>query len=87
MVVFGKPTQQQKDRQKPQRFDLEDMVHINGYQQKSLEETKQMFMKQSHKTEEDLGKYIESFAKRKFYAEFRHEMNRSARAILEYWLK
>jgi len=87
MVVFGKPTQQQKDRQKQQRFDLEDMVHINGYQQKSLEETKQMFMKQSHKTEEDLGKYIESFAKRKFYAEFRHEMNRSARAILEYWLK
>ena len=55
--------------------------------QKSLEETKQMFMKQSHKTEEELGKYIESFAKRKFYADFREEMNRSARAILNHWIK
>ena len=87
MVVFGKPTQQQKERKKPQRFALEDMVHVDRYQQKTLEETKQMFTKQSHKTEEELGKYIESFAKRKFYAEFRTEMNRSARAILKHWIK
>lgn len=87
MVVFGRPTEQQKNRQKPQRFDLEDMVHIDKYQQKTLDETKQMFMKQSHKTEEELGRYIESFAKRKFYAKFREEMNRSSRAILKHWIK
>ncbi len=87
MVVFGKPTQQQKDRKKPTRFDLSDMVHVDTYQQKTLEETEQMFMKQSGKDEEQLGKYIESFARRKFYAEFREEMNRSARAIIESWVK
>lgn len=87
MVVYGRPTQQQKDRVKPNRFDVNDMVHINEYHHKSLEETKEMFMKQSGKDEEQLGKYISGFAKRKFFAEFRNEMNRSARAIIESWVK
>lgn len=87
MLVFGRPTEQQKNRVKPTRFDLADMIHVDTYHQKSLEETKQMFMKQSNKDEEQLGKYIEGFARRKFYAEFREEMNRSAHAILESWLK
>ena len=87
MVVFGKPTEQQKNRKKPQRFSKEDMVHVNAYHQKSIEETKAMFMKQSGKTEEELGKYISSFAKRKFFAEFRDEMNRSARAMYNAWNK
>ena len=87
MLVFGRPTEQQKNRVKPTRFDMEDMVHVNAYHHKTLDETKQMFMKQSGKNEEQLGKYIESFARRKFYAEFREEMNRSAAAIIESWVK
>lgn len=85
MVVFGRPTEQQKNRVKPTRFDLSDMVHVDTYHQKSLEETKQMFMKQSGKDEEQLGKYIGAFARRKFFAEFRQEMNRSSRAIIKSW--
>lgn len=87
MVVFGRPTEQQKNRVKPTRFDLADMVHVDAYHPKTLEETREMFMKQSGKDEEQIAKYIEGFAKRKFYAEFRHEMNRSARAIIESWVK
>jgi nitroreductase len=87
MVIFGRPTKQQKERKKPNRFDINDMVHTNTYHHKSLEETKEMFMKQSNKTEEELKKYIDSFARRKFYADFRDEMNRSVRAIIDSWMK
>lgn len=87
MLVFGKPTQQQKERQKREKFPVEDMVHVNVYHHKSIEETKDMFMRHSHKTEDELAVFIESFAKRKFFAEFRDEMNRSSRAMLKSWLK
>ena len=87
MLVFGKPTEQQKRRIKPKRFDLDDMVHINSYHHKSIEETKEMFKKQSGKNDEELANYIASFAKRKFFADFRVEMNRSARAIIDSWVK
>lgn len=85
MVVFGKPTQQQKDRQKPKRFNLDNMVHTNTYRQKSIEETKIMFKNQSGKTENELADYITAFADRKFFADFRKEMNRSAKAMLKQW--
>lgn len=87
MVVFGKPTQQQKDRQKPERFTLEDMVHVDTYQQRSIEETKALFAKHFHKDNDAVVKQIESFAKRKFLSEFREEMNRSSKAIVEHWNK
>ncbi len=87
MVVFGYPTCQQVERKKPNRFDLEDMLHINSYQPKTIEETKAMFKKQTGKNDEELEKYILAFAKRKFFAEFRNEMNRSCRVIIEHWLK
>lgn len=83
MVIFGRPTQSQMDRKKPQRFALEDMVSVDTYHRKSLEETKQMFIKQTGRKEEDLGRYIKAFGKRKFYTEFRYEMNRSCREIIK----
>ena len=85
MVVFGKPTQQQKDRPKPKRFELEDIVHVNTYHEKSIEEIKTMFEKQSGKSGEELKAYITAFANRKFYVDFRKEMNRSAKAMLKQW--
>ncbi len=85
MVVFGRPTKQQQDRIKPKRFGLEDIVHIDTYHQKSLEEIKNMFEKQTGKTGNELEEYINAFAKRKFYVDFRKEMNRSAKAMLKQW--
>ena len=87
MVVFGKPTPSQINRKKPTRFALEDMVSVDYYREKTTEETIQMFEKQTGKSGENLEKYIRAFAKRKFYALFREEMNRSSRAIIQHWIK
>ena len=88
MLVFGRPTQQQKERVKPTRFALEDMVHVDSYKQKTAEETRNMFKKQTGKEDDELlNKYIHAFAKRKFKTGFRHEMNRSVRAIIKHWTK
>lgn len=87
MLVFGKPTQQQKERIKPKRFELEDIVHVNAYHHKDKEETIEMFEKQTNKKGEELEKYIQAFSKRKFYTEFRYEMNRSCREMVKNWLR
>lgn len=86
MLVFGRPTLQQLERPKPKRFELDDIVHINSYTSKSADETKTMFQKQSGKSGKDFDIYITAFAKRKFYSDFRDEMNRSVRAILNHWI-
>lgn len=85
MAVFGRPTMQQTERTKPKRFAVDDIVHVNAYHQKSLDETREMFQRQTGKSGEELETYIKAFAKRKFYASFREEMNRSVKAILKYW--
>ncbi|MEG0592494.1 MAG: nitroreductase family protein, partial [Coprobacillus sp.] len=35
MVVFGRPTEQQMNRQKPKRFAVEDVVSVDKYHQKT----------------------------------------------------
>lgn len=87
LLVFGKPTQQQIDRPKPPRFALEDMVSVDTYHHKTIEETKAMLAKPTNKTEEELEKYVTRLANMKFLSEFRDEMNRSAKAIIESWTK
>ena len=87
LLVLGKPTLQQQNRPKPQRFDLADMVSVNTYHHKSMDETKQMFIKQSGRSEQQLQSYIQAFAKRKFFASYHQEMNRSVRKIIESWTK
>lgn len=87
MVVFGYPTKQQKERKKPARFALEDIVSVDYYHNKTIEETKAMFCKQTGKSEQELEKYIQGFAKRKFFVAFREEMNRSVRAIIKHWIQ
>lgn len=87
MVVFGKPTKQQQERIKPKRFTIDDIVSINTYHHLSQKETVEMFERHSDKKGEELKKYIKSFAKRKFFTEFRYEMNRSSRAMIDHWMK
>ena len=85
LLVLGKPTLQQQNRPKPQRFDLADMVSVNTYHHKTMDETKQMFIKQTGKNEDELKNYIQAFAKRKFHAPYRKEMNRSVKKMIESW--
>lgn len=85
LLVFGKPTLQQINRVKPKRFDVEDIVSVNAYQKRSIEQTKEIFMKQTGKSEESLKTYISALAKRKFYADFHQEMNRSVKKMIASW--
>ncbi len=86
MVVFGRPVRQQLERPKPKRFEIDDIVHVNRYHIRSLEETEKIIQNQSEKTGEDFKNFITAFADRKFYSDFREEMNRSVRAMLKNWI-
>ena len=47
MLVFGYPTDQQKNRKKPERCRLEDMVQENVYQRRDGQQLRKMFDKET----------------------------------------
>lgn len=71
MVVYGYPTQQQKDRVKPRRFDPKHIVHENSYREMQPEELLSMYGETGSKES------LEAFCKRKYMSDFTLEMNRS----------
>lgn len=81
MAVFGYPTQQQKERQKPQRVNMKHIVHENGYRRMDGEEIREMFApKAGQKPYED---WMQAFCARKFQSAFSQEMTRSVEKYLE----
>ena len=81
MLVFGYPTEQQKEREKPERFSLSDIVCENAYQSKNSEQIRAMFAKSTGtKTYDD---WMEAFWKRKYESDFSKEMNRSMEVYLK----
>ena len=85
MLCFGYPTEQQKNRQKPARFAVADMVHENGYDLEKSASMPRMLMQQQGKTEEDLADYVRRFCKRKWNSEFSQEMSRSCAEMVKDW--
>ena len=81
MLVFGYPTQQQKERPKPVRFAVEDIVHENGYSVEKAGEMERMLLDRGQQD----GDWIRRFCKRKWNCDFSEEMSRSAREILRSW--
>ncbi len=81
MLVLGYPTQQQKERKKPERCDLADIVQENGYQQKDGDGLKHMFRKKYEKRE--FQPWIEAFCNRKYNSDFSREMSRSVSEYLK----
>ena len=81
MLVFGWPTQQQKERKKPERCEMKYIVHENGYHSMKGEELRQIFAHkcQHHSFEE----WCQAFCKRKYNSDFSKEMTRSVREYLE----
>ena len=77
MVVFGHPTEDQKNRRQLGRFDQDMIVFENEYH--DLDET------QAAHFADKLN--IPAFYKRKHASSFTEEMNRSARAIIDAWNK
>ena len=81
MLVFGYPTAQQKEREKPDRFRVSDIVCENVYQDKSGEEIREMF--QGRTGAKSYDEWMEAFWKRKYESDFSREMNRSMEVYLK----
>ncbi len=82
MLVFGFPTQQQKDRSKPVRAKLHHIIHENGYREMDSVELEAMLTKNvaAGNTYEN---WIHAFCNRKYNSEFSREMTRSVAAYLK----
>lgn len=81
MVVYGHPTDQQKERKKPERFQLSDMVCENSYQDKTGQEVRAMFSGRTGA--QSYEAWMEAFWKRKYESDFSNEMNRSMEVYLK----
>ena len=81
MLVFGYPTEQQKERQKPRRADMEHIVHENAYREMDACELRALFsIRAEQKTYED---YMKAFCTRKYNSDFSEEMSRSVGEYLK----
>ena len=85
MLVYGYPTQQQKDRKKPVRFEKEYIVYENKYRRLNKEEHEEMHRIQNEKTSinKDAVEGIKALCNRKYMSDFSLEMNRSAGEYLK----
>ena len=81
MVVFGYPTEQQLDREKPRRADMKYIVFENSYHQLTPAELRDMFSARiGNKSYEE---WMSAFCNRKYNSGFSREMSRSVRKYLE----
>ena len=85
MVCFGYPTDQQRRREKPARFEASDIVHENGYDLEKSAAMPRMLMDRNGISEDDLADWVRRFCKRKWNSEFRQEMSRSCAAMVKDW--
>ena len=85
MVVIGVPTQQQKERKKPARFAVEDVVHENTYQSAGADKFRVMLEERQGMCGEDMDRWLMAFAKRKWNCDFSREMTRSAAQMIAEW--
>ena len=81
MLVFGYPTQQQKDREKPKRAAMKHVVHENGYRVMDAAELEEMLTPRSG--ERGFIDWMKAFCNRKFNSEFSREMTRSVGVYLK----
>lgn len=81
MLVFGYPTQQQLDRPKPERAQMQYVVHENTYRRADGETLKEMFLPRCG--QKDYEAWMQAFCQRKYNSDFSREMTRSVRKYLE----
>lgn len=85
MLVLGWPTEQQKQRQKPERCERKHIVHENTYRSMDGNELREMFAHEcKNRTYEE---WCTAFCKRKYNSDFSKEMTRSAEKYLEQFEK
>ena len=81
MLVFGYPTEQQKQRPKPRRCDLQYIVHENGYQRMDGSRLRKMFDQKTGNQSFDT--WFQAFCTRKYNSDFAKEMSRSVEVYLQ----
>ena len=85
MVVYGIPTEFQKTRKKPARFEADDIVFENEYQPRDPEQMRRMLENRQDKHGEELERWITAHCKRKWNCDFSREMTRSAAKMIQEW--
>ena len=75
LVVFGYPTQQQRERAKPRRADMRHIVHENRYRRMDGEELREMLAYKA--PDGQYAQWLAAFCKRKYNSDFSREMSRS----------
>ncbi|WP_124068134.1 nitroreductase family protein [Clostridium sp. E02] len=86
MVVFGYPTKQQKEREKPRRLRPEAVVFENSYRRLNPEAFQNELNKVTDRGE-DFKRWIKAFCNRKWNSDFSREMSRSVKAMMNQWEK
>ena len=90
MLVFGRPTDQQKARPKPARFAEQAIVCENTYRDRTADELRADFTARAQANGQqnyDFDTAIKAFCKRKYESDFSREMTRSAEVYLEEFRK
>lgn len=80
MLVFGFPTKQQIEREKPPRSPMQYIVHENGYRDMDALELKEMLSQKAGEC--DFNEWIKAFCQRKYNSDFSREMTRSVEVFL-----
>ncbi|MBR4077060.1 MAG: nitroreductase family protein, partial [Oscillospiraceae bacterium] len=81
MVIFGYPTEQQANRPKPERVDMQYIVHENGYKPLSDGQLEAMWTPRAGLRPYD--EYMRAFCNRKYNSDFSKEMTRSVGEYLK----
>lgn len=81
MLVFGYPTQQQKEREKPQRVAMKHVVHQNTYRDLDAQELEAMFTPRCGV--KGYADWMQAFCQRKYNSDFSREMTRSVQRYLD----
>lgn len=85
MLVLGRPTQQQRERRKPARFDARYIVRENRYRRMTPEEHEAMYRAREAaegRVDVDYAARMQAFCARKYNSVFSREMSRSAAVYL-----
>ena len=81
MLVLGYPTQQQRERKKPERRDPRYIVQSNRYHPHSADELRAMFCEQHGA--QTYEQWMSAFCARKYNSDFARELTRSVAGYLE----
>lgn len=81
MLIFGYPTDQQTRRPKPERVEMQYIVHENGYCPLSNQDLEAMWTPRAG--EKGYTAWMQAFCNRKYNSDFSREMTRSVSKYLE----